>query len=174
MAKGKTVPIKLNQCQILVRIYNRDATGEGRKTRLAFHEPKTEKSRRAVPIPDACLAAIKRHKAHQAEERLLLGQGYKDHGLVFCQAEGTPIDPRSMHRYFAQALERAGLPAIRLHDARHTFATWMLEQGISPKVVQTMLGHSSIRITLDVYSHVSLELEKQAAAKLNAALTGRQ
>jgi len=64
------------------------------------------------------------------------------------------------------------LPLIRLHDARHTYATWMLEQGISPKVVQTMLGHSSSSITLDVYSHVSLELEKQAAAKLNAALTG--
>jgi integrase len=62
--------------------------------------------------------------------------------------------------------------AIRLHDARHTYATWMLEQGISAKVVQTMLGHSNISITLDVYSHVSLELEKQAAAKLNAALTG--
>jgi len=91
---------------------------------------------------------------------------------VFAQADGTPIDPRSMNLYFTQALKRAGLPAIRLHDARHTYATWMLEQGISPKVVQTMLGHSSISVTLDVYSHVSLELEEQAAAKLNAALTG--
>ena len=61
---------------------------------------------------------------------------------------------------------------IRLHDARHTYATWMLEQGISPKVVQTMLRHSSISVTLDIYSHVSLELETQAAAKLNAVLTG--
>jgi integrase len=158
--------------QILVRIYNRGTQGEGRKTRLAFHEPKTEKSRRSVPIPEACLAALKSHKAHQAEEKILLGPGYQDNGLVFAQAHGGPIDPRSMDRYFAQALKRADLPAIRLHDARHTFATWMLEQGVSPKVVQTMLGHSSIRMTLDVYSHVSLELEKQAAATLNAALTG--
>jgi integrase len=159
--------------QILVRIYNRDAKGKGRKTRLSFHEPKTEKSRRAVPIPAACLAALRQHRAHQAEEKLLLGPGYQDHGLVFAQADGGPIDPRSMHRYFTQALQRGGLPAIRLHDARHTFATWMLEQGVSPKVVQTMLGHSSIRMTLDVYSHVSLDLEKQAAATLNAAFTGR-
>jgi integrase len=158
--------------QTLIRIYNRDPQGEGRKTRLAFQEPKTEKSRRSVPIPDACLAALKRHKAHQAEEKLLLGQGYQDGGLVFAQADGTPIDPRSMNLYFTQALERAGLTAIRLHDARHTYATWMLEQGVSPKVVQTLLGHSSITVTLDVYSHVSLELEKQAAAKLNAALMG--
>ena len=83
---------------------------------------------------------------------------------------GSPIDPRTLNRYFSQALERAGLSPIRLHDARHTFATWLLEQGVSPKVVQTMLGHSSIAVTLDIYSLVSLDLEKQAAAKLNAAL----
>jgi len=159
--------------QILVRIYNRDTKGEGRKTRLNFHEPKTEKSRRSVPIPEACLTAFKRHKAHQAEEKLLLGPGYQDHGLVFAQADGAPIDPRSMHRYFAQVLQRGGLPAIRLHDARHTFATWMLEQNVHPKVVSELLGHSSIRITLDLYTHVSLDLEKQAAATLNAAFTGR-
>ena len=95
----------------------------------------------------------------------------RDHGLVFCQADGGPIDPRTLNLYFSQALEKAELPAIRLHDARHTYATWLLEQGVSPKVVQTMLGHSHIAMTLDIYSHVSLDLEKQAAAKLNAALT---
>jgi integrase len=71
-------------------------------------------------------------------------------------------------------LQQAGLPHIRLHDSRHTFATLLLEQGISPKTVQTMLGHSSAKITLDIYSHVTLDLEKQAAAKLNAARTGRR
>ena len=78
----------------------------------------------------------------------------------------------SVNLYFAHALQRAGLPAVRLYDARHTYATWMLEQGVSPKVVQTMLGHGSIAVTLDIYSHVSLDLERQEAAKLNAALTG--
>ena len=105
-----------------------------------------------------------------AEEKLALGPAYQDQGLVFCQADGRPIDPRTLNRQFSQALDRAGLPAIRLHDARHSFATWLLEQGVSPKVVQTMLGHSSIAVTLDIYRHVSLDLEKQAAATLNAAL----
>jgi site-specific recombinase XerD len=100
----------------------------------------------------------------------LLGQAYNDHGLVFCHADGRPIDPRTLNRSFHQALTQAGLPPIRLHNARHTFATWLLEHGVSPKVVQTMLGHSSIAITLDIYSHVSLDLEKRAAATLNAAL----
>jgi integrase len=75
-------------------------------------------------------------------------------------------------RHFTRLLKQAGLPAIRLHDARHTFATFMLELGESPKTVQTMLGPSAVAITLDIYSHVSLELEKKAASKLNAALTG--
>jgi site-specific recombinase XerD len=96
---------------------------------------------------------------------------YQDHGLVFCRPDGKPIDPRSINLYFTRALKRAVLPAIRLHDARHTYATWLLEQGVSLKVVQTLLGHGSIAVTTDIYLHVSLELEKQAAAKLNIALT---
>src|SRR5262245_60554242 len=85
---------------------------------------------------------------------------------------GTPLDPREFTRHFHRVLQQGGLPSIRLHDARHTFATLMLELGESPKTVQTMLGHSSVSITLDIYSHVSLELEKRAASRLNAALTG--
>jgi integrase len=155
--------------QTLVRARNHD---EGR-TQIVFSEPKTPQSRRTIPIPDECLTALKQHKARQAEEKLMLGDGYEDYGLVFCLPNGKPIDPRNFNRRFSQVLQQAGLPHIRLHDSRHTFATLLLEHGVSPKVVQTMLGHSSAKITLDIYSHISLELEKQAADKLNAALTGR-
>src|SRR5712691_10092345 len=153
--------------QTLVRVKNHE-TGH---TQLVFQEPKTEHSRRTIPIPEVCLVALRHHRAQQAEEKLALGQAYQDHGLVFCQADGEPMDPHTINFYFSQALARAGLPAIRVHDARHTFATWLLEQGVSPKVVQTMLGHSDIGTTLNIYSHVSLDLEKQAAATLNAVLT---
>jgi integrase len=159
--------------QTLVRVRNHGAKGNEEKTRLVFHEPKTATSRRTVPLPDGCLTALKRHKACQAEEKLLLGQVYQDHGLVFCGPRGTPLDPSEFTRHFHQVLQQGGLPSIRLHDARHTFATLLLELGESPKTVQTMLGHSSIAITLDIYSHVSLELEKKAAAKLHAALVGK-
>jgi integrase len=152
--------------QTLARVKNHEAG----HTQLIFQEPKTAHSRRTIPLPEGCLTALRQHWAHQAEEKLLLGQAYNDHGLVFCRADGRPIDPRALNRSFTQVLAQAGLPPIRLHDARHTFATWLLEHGVSPKVVQTMLGHSSIAITLDIYSHVSLDLEKQAAATLNAAL----
>jgi integrase len=155
---------RLNVRQTIGRVY----VAKG-KTQLTFSEPKTEKSRRTIPIPDACLTALKRHRAQQAQEKLSLGQGYQDHGLVFSQFDGKPVDPHSMNLYFSQALKRAGLPPIRLHDARHGYATFMLEQGISPKVVSGLLGHSNISITLDIYTHVSLELEQQAAEKLNRA-----
>jgi integrase len=87
-----------------------------------------------------------------------------------CKRWDTPGFLRS----FDRIIEQAGLPPSRVHDARHTFATLMLELGESPKTVQTMLGHSRVAITLDIYSHVSLELEKKAAAKLNAALMGKK
>jgi integrase len=158
--------------QTLARVRNHHATGKEARTRLQMQDPKTASSKRTVPIPPGCLAALKRHKAGQAEDRLMLGQGWQDTGLVFCRLDGKPCDPTEFTRHFGRVLRRAALPAIRLHDARHTFATLMLELGESPKTVQTMLGHSSVAITLDIYSHVSLELETRAAARLNAALMG--
>lgn len=156
--------------QNLVRVSNQ--TGD-RKTRIIFQEPKTPQSRRTIPLPEDILEELKRHKARQAQEKLLLGQAYQDHGLIFCQADGKPMSPMNFTRSFDRMLKRAGLPDIRFHDARHTFATLMLELGEHPKTVQTMLGHSNIAMTLDLYSHVSLELERRAAARLNEALQGK-
>src|SRR5262249_38198025 len=109
-------------------------------TPLVFQEPKTVSSRRTLPLPEICVAALRRQRAQQAEEKLMLGPAYRDGGLVFCQATGAPIDPSTFDRIFSKALARAGLPRIRLHDMRHTFATLMMELGASPKTVQTMLG----------------------------------
>jgi integrase len=159
--------------QTLVRVKNHDATVTDRKTRLLFQEPKTDHSRRTIPIPEDVVETLKHHKARQAQEKLLLGQAYEDDGLVFCQLDGRPIDPRNFTRHFERLLQQAKLPHIRFHDGRHTFATLMLELGESPKTVQTMLGHSKIATTLDIYSHVSLDLEKRAATRLNAALRER-
>ena len=156
--------------QTLVRVGNHNATEGDRKTQLIFEEPKTDQSQRTIPIPEEIIEALKRHKARQAQERLLMGEAYEDQGLVFCQPNGQPIDPRNFTRSFERLLTQAGLPKIRFHDGRHTFATLMLELGESAKTVQTMLGHTKIATTLDIYSHVSLDLEKKAAARLNAVL----
>jgi integrase len=142
------------------------------RDRLVVQEPKTESSRRTLPIPDVCQTALRHHRARQAEERLAYGPGYEDHGLVFCRTNGAPLDPAVLNDMFARVLARAGLAHVRLHDLRHTFATLMLEHGVSMKTVQVLLGHSSIGTTMDVYAHVSLDLERQAMDTLNAALRG--
>jgi integrase len=100
------------------------------------------------------------------------GEGYQDQGLVFCHPDGQPLNPRFLLRQFQRLLQHAGVPRARLHDLRHSFATLLLELGESPKTVQTLLGHSRISITLDIYSHVSLDLETRAVAKLTTALQG--
>ncbi len=119
-----------------------------------------------IAIPPQCLTALKHHKAAQAREKLLLGQAYNDQDLVFCREDGEVIKPRTFYNHFKRMLEKGELPAIRLHDTRHTVATLTLGQGENPKTVQTMLGHSKVAVTLDTYSHVSLELERQAMARL--------
>jgi integrase len=153
--------------QTLARVRTHGAPDRGKRTRLIFQEPKTEESRRTIPVPTDIMDVLKRHKARQAQEKLLMGEAYTDHGLVFCWADGRPLDPEDFRKRFVRLCKAAGLPPIRFHDARHTFATLMLELGESPKTVQTMLDHATITITLDIYSHVSLDLEKRAAAKLN-------
>ena len=155
--------------QILERVTN--PLEIGKKTVLVFLDPKTERSRRTVALPAECIVALRQHRARQAEERLRLGAAYQSLALVFATERGTPIEPRTMNALFTQMLARAGLPAIRLHDARHTFATWMLQSGVSLKTVSDQLGHSSIAITGDIYSHVTREIAKAAADALNTAFT---
>ena len=153
--------------QTLERVRNHATTEPGKRTCLIFQEPKTEQSRHTIPIPADIAEVLKQHKARHAEEKLRMGQAYTDYGLVFCWPHGTPLDPEDFRKRFVQPCQQAGLPPIRLHDTRHTFATLMLKLGQAPKTVQTMLGHTTIATTLDIYSHVPLDLEKQAAAKLN-------
>ncbi|MBE3585827.1 MAG: site-specific integrase [Thermoanaerobacter sp.] len=138
------------------------------RTALVLKEPKTGKSRRLVVLANFVLQALKAHKARQAQEKLFFGQAYQDEGLVFCTEEGKPIDPRNFTRRYTKLMKDAGLEHTRFHNWRHTFATLLLEMGEHPKVVQEMLGHSKIAITLDTYSHLVPGLMEQAAEKLDA------
>jgi integrase len=152
------------------RAGSNDRAADGRKLRIIFQAPKTDRSHRTIPIPADIVEVLQRHKARQAQKRLLLGAAYEDHALVFCSAIGRPISPPDFYKASVRLLQRTGLPRVRFHNTRHTFATLMLELGESAKTVQTMLGHTTITTTLDIYSHVSLDPEKRAAAKLNDVL----
>lgn len=127
---------------------------------LNITEPKTDKARRTISVPDFVMEALKDNCDSQNINQ----------GLIFKTSNGTPYSPRNLIRYFKQALEKSELPEIRFHDLRHTAATLLLSAGIHPKVVQEMLGHSQINLTLDTYSHVLPSMQKEASQKMNGLL----
>lgn len=137
---------------------------------LTFKQPKTQKGRRVVALPPLAVEALRRHKAEQAKERLLLGPGYQDNGLVCAQPDGQPWRPDALTNAFAYLVRKAGVPPVRFHDLRHSHATLLLRQGVHPKVVSERLGHATVGITLDTYSHVLPGMQEEAARKLDVAL----
>ncbi|MEX1253318.1 MAG: tyrosine-type recombinase/integrase [Dehalococcoidia bacterium] len=139
---------------------------------LTVGAPKTAKGRRLVALDQVTISALRSHRARQLEERLAFGTGYNEAGLVFCQADGAPVRPAWMTRAFRQRVSKAGLPAIRLHDLRHTHATLALAAGVHPKVVSERLGHATVSITLDTYSHSIPALQEQAAEQVAALVFG--
>jgi integrase len=120
-----------------------------------FTIPKTSKSRRTVQLTNGAIEALKRHSERQAEEMVRADTLYADQSLVFASEIGSPLNRHNVNgRSFKPLLVRAGLPDIRFHDLRHTCATLLLGKGVHPKFVQELLGHTTIAITLDTYSHV--------------------
>ncbi len=135
--------------------------------------PKTARGRRLVQLDSNTIAALKLHKARQNVEKLALGAAYQDHNVVFAFPDGHLEDPKHFTREFYRRVERVpGLPRIRLHDLRHTWATLALERGIHPKIVSERLGHASIAITLDTYSHVTPAMQADAAQLVADAIFG--
>ena len=117
--------------------------------------PKTKRSRRRIDLSAASIAALNAHRKRQLEERKQKAELWRDHGLVFASAVGTPLSHRNVVRAFKDLLKRAGLSqSPRLYDLRHTCATLLLGSNVHPKYVQELLGHASIALTLDTYSHV--------------------
>lgn len=129
--------------------------------------PKTDHGWRNIDISQQIVDLLKEHKKDQIKQRLQYGEGYQDNNLVFCNEDGSFVNPGSITRRFNNYLERAGVKKIRLHDLRHTHASLLLKAGVQPKVVQERLGHSSITITMDMYSHLFPSIQKEAAQRLD-------
>ena len=126
-------------------------------------EPKTPQSRRSVTLPTSAVTSLAGHRSCQVRDKLRLGPGYQDHDLIFCTSHGTPLDmPGITRRHFYPLLEKAGLPKIRVYDLRHTCATLLLAANAHPKIVSERLGHSSVTLTMDTYSHVLPDLPPRA------------
>jgi integrase len=134
-------------------------------------EPKTQKSRRTILIAPFALQALKEHALRQLEEKKKAGTSWQEHDYVFSTSRGTHLNPtRDVLDQLKALLKKADLPAIRFHDLRHSAATLLLSLGVHPKVVQEILGHSQITMTMDIYSHVLPGMQQEAMSRLNAAL----
>ena len=131
-------------------------------------EPKTRRGRRMIALDPSTCTALKEHRRRQKEEHLAFGPTWKDSGYVFTKTDGEPLHPERVTRNFLSAGKKAGLPQIRLHDLRHSYATLALAAGVHVKVLSERLGHGSISITLDTYSHSIPALSEEAASQVAA------
>jgi integrase len=135
---------------------------------MVFRKPKGT-GRRVITLPAPLLAKLRQHRIRQDAERAAAGELWEEHDLVFCQANGRPIDPRDDWEEWGDLLKAAGVRYVRLHDGRHTAATLLLEQGVPLRVIQRILGHADVRTT-ERYTHVADELTRDAASRMGAAL----
>jgi integrase len=137
-------------------------------------EPKTARGRRTIALDPATVAALRQHRKRQTEERLLAGPRHTDSGLVFTMPDGSPIHPNRFGLWFRRRTRTAGLPAIRLHDMRHSYATAGLAAGVPPKVMSERLGHATVAFTLDTYTSALPAMDKSAADVVAALILGTE
>ncbi|MEE8507034.1 MAG: site-specific integrase [Kiloniellales bacterium] len=170
LRKGEVLGLKWTDVDLDKRTLTVRASLQRIGGALVLVEPKSRQSRRTVALPQTVIDAVRLHRARQLQERLLAGSRWQDHGLVFSTTIGTPMDTRNLTRHFRKALRNAGLPLQRFHDLRHSCASLLLAQGVHPRVVMEILGHSQISLTMNTYSHVIDKLQHDAAAQIDAVL----
>lgn len=152
----------------------RRSVGRYGKFGMVVSEPKTTRSRRQIVLPSFVLDVLRQHKEDWAELREKAGERWREMDIVFCNLYGDYIEATNLQGRFKQLLKVAELPNIRFHDLRHSAATLLLGMGIHPKIVQELLGHSSISMTMDVYSHVLPSMQHEAMSKLDGILKPKE
>jgi integrase len=152
--------------KIQVRQQLQRIKGEG----LVFTDPKSRTSRRSISLGNVAMDMLRKQARQLEWERLLAGERWEDHDLVFPNTLGKPSERGNFYRAFKEMLKAANLPDIRVHDLRHTAATLMMQEGTHPKIVQSRLGHSQISLTMDTYSHVMPDMQNEIADKLDQLL----
>jgi integrase len=141
----------------------------GKEIRLST--PKTASGRRSLSLDAGTVDELRAHRKRQAEERMALGLGRADEdSLVFCQLDGSPLHPSAISHAFYRRVKNAGVPKIRFHDLRHSFASLALAAGVHVKVVQERVGHANSSITLDIYSHSVPAMHEEAAERVAALI----
>jgi integrase len=175
MRQGEILGLKWSDVNLETGILNVRAALQRIDKKLVQVEPKSPTSHRPIHLPAACLASLTRHKAMQEEEQQLAGSKWKDTGYVFTTRVGTPMDARDLLRDYYRITRpktkpgeepiKPSFPPIRFHDLRHSTATILLAQGVSPKYISDLLGHSQVSFTIQTYAHVLPETQRAVATK---------
>jgi integrase len=170
LRKGEALALRWDRVDLDAGTLKVAATISRVDGRLLISEPKTDRSRRTVPLSPALVAMLRKHKTAQAAERLRAGDQWTHSGLVFTTELGTPVDPRNLLRVVEVAATAAGVEGVGVHTLRHSAAVGWLEAGVHIKAVADLLGHSSISITGDVYGHTSDDTARSAVDGWSGAL----
>ncbi|MCQ6555704.1 site-specific integrase [Streptomyces sp. C10-9-1] len=172
LRRGELVGLRWADVDLDKRVlYVRQQT-QRRRGVLYDDDPKGRR-RRTVPLPAMCVAPLRWHRMRQNEQRSKAGERWEEGGYVFTTASGRPVEPRNVYRSFTRVAASAGLRVIRLHDARHGTATLLTAAGVAPRVVMEILGHSQISITMDVYTHVVQDTQREAISHMDRLLKRR-
>lgn len=132
---------------------------------------KTLSSIRTIYISESLVECLKAHKAKIENEKVILQHTYNNYDLVVCTRSGNWVHPNNFRRAFKVIVDQLSLPKIRLHDLRHTHATFLLENKVNPKIIQERLGHKNVNITLNTYSHVLPSMQLEVAQKFDTLFT---
>ncbi|MEW1903632.1 site-specific integrase [Streptomyces sp. NPDC086147] len=173
LRRGEIVGLRWNDIDLENRVLLVRQQVQRRRGVLYNDETKGRRSR-AIPLPAMCLAPLRWHRMRQKATYEAAGTEWSATGYVFATRTGRPVEPRNVHRSFVRVSEAAGLRLIRLHDARHGCATLLTAAGVAPRVVMEILGHSQISLTMDVYTHVVQDTQREAISHMDRLLKRKQ
>jgi integrase len=162
LRKGEALALRWDKVDLDAGVLRVAATIMRINGRLVISEPKTDRSRREVPLAPAVVAMLRRHRTTQKEDRMRAGNQWTDSGLVFTTELGGPVDPRNLLRVIEAAATAAGVGAVGVHTLRHSAAVGWLASGVHIKAVADLLGHSSAAVTGAVYGHTSDDTARAA------------
>jgi integrase len=170
LRRGEVLGLKWNDFDPVAGTLRVERAVQRTGGRLVVVEPKTPRSKRLLPVPGLTAAAIERQRARQARDRLRAGSTWHDLGFMFATSLGTPLEPRNVNRRFNELRTELGMADLRLHDLRHACATLLLASGVEPRTVMEILGHSTYRLTMDLYGHGLPERMTAAAVVMDRTL----
>ncbi|MGW5775384.1 tyrosine-type recombinase/integrase [Streptomyces sp. NPDC003863] len=160
--------VNLDKREIRVRTQRQRVAGE-----VYEDDPKGRRRKQTLPLPAICVAPLRWQRLKQAAARERAGEKWTETGYVFTTRTGQPIEPRNLYRSFTRVAKNAGLRVVRLHDARHGTATLLTAAGVPPRVVMEILGHSQIAVTMNVYTHVVQDTQREAVSHMDRLLRSR-